>query len=218
MLVEVNLLPKKEPKNYTLMAVLLAALLLFLVAGIFLFWQGTRFENKLATLDNQIATSKKITEAEQLKVMDNQVSSSVSVLETAVNWANEAPVKAVPVIKHVTALLPNRGFIQTISYTETGTVSLTVQFDTSRDAAYYLKNLLDSEWITEVTLSSVSTSEEDKEETTGTSTATETQIVKDNQIVPRYIGQYELKLDREFINDQEKAESTNDSQQGGKQS
>lgn len=214
MLVEVNLLPKKEPKNYTLMAVLLAALLLFLVAGIFLFWQGTRFENKLETLDNQIATTKKITEAEQLKVMDNQVSSSVSVLETAVNWANESPVKAVPVIKHVTALLPNRGFIQTISYTETGTVNLTVQFDTSRDAAYYLKNLLDSEWISEVTLSSVSTSESEKEETADSVN----QTAKDNQIVPRYIGQYELKLDREFINDQEKAESTNDSQQGGKTS
>lgn len=198
MLVDINLLPKKEPKNYALLAITFVVLLLFLVAGALIFWQGTALQTRLNLLENQINTTKSLTEAEQAKLGNNQAVNLVAELEAAVNWANNEPIKAVPIIKQVTALLPHRGFIQTISYSELGAVNLTIQFDTNRDAAYYLKNLLDSEWITEVKLTSLTTSDDTtKTESEGTNKA-------DNQYVPRYIGQYQLMLDRDFINKYEK--------------
>jgi type IV pilus assembly protein PilN len=211
MLVEINLLPKKEPKNYGYLAIILTVFLLFMVAGIFIFWQGSSLQNRLNLLENQISTTKKLTETEQTKLSNNQASSSVAELEAAVNWADDEPLKAVPIIKQVTSMLPDRGFIQDISYLESGIVNLTVQFDTNRNAAYYLKTLLDSKWIAEVKLTSLTTSE--KENLTIDSEKT---IKGNDQYVPRYIGQYTLTLDRNFINKNEKEKATVKSQQGGR--
>ena len=206
MLVEINLLPKKEPKNYALLAIALAALVLFLVAGIYILWQGMSLQNQLNVIETQISTTKKMTEIEQAKLGNNQSENSIAELASAVEWAKDEPLKSVPIINHVTALLPERGFIQTISYTETGTVTLTVQFDTNRDAAYYLKTLLDSEWISEAKLASLTTDEK----TNSTSESDESPTLND-QLVPRYINQYNLTLDRDFINKLEKEKM----QQGG---
>ncbi|MGM0900240.1 MAG: PilN domain-containing protein [Bacillota bacterium] len=257
MLVEINLLPKKEQKNYKLITILLAALFIMIVAGFVLFWQGKSYNQEISSLDNQISTTQQIAQLEQAKVMEGQVSGSVSVLESAVLWASEDPLKTVPIIEHVTALLPQRGFIQNISYAETGSVSMTVQFDTSREAAYYLKTLLDSEWFSEVKLSSVSTSEletestdsqteqqEDKDQATNTEsqegkayliqpdgTVTQVQVQsetpKENEttvvepekdLVPRYIGQFQLQLSRDYINAQQNGADKVAATEGGEES
>lgn len=209
MLVDINLLPKKEPKNYALLAIILVALFIFLAAGSFIFWQGTSYDSKITMLDNQIKTTKKLAEAAQTALTNKQGPNTTAELEAAVKWADDVPLKSVPVIKKVTALLPARGFIQTITYTEAGTVSLTVQFDMSREAAYYLKSLLDSEWISEVSLQSITTNLETQTEKSE-STVPPT---NENQYIPRSIGQFEIKLDRDFINKQEK--ETKERQQGG---
>jgi len=245
MLVEINLLPKKERKNYKLITILLAALFVILVAGFVLFWQGKSYNQEISTLDNQISTTQQIAQIEQEKVVEGQVSGSVSILESAVLWASEDPLKTVPIIEHVTALLPQRGFIQNISYAETGSINMTVQFDTSREAAYYLKTLLDSEWFSDVTLSSVSTSELEDESTDSQNeqqessdqvadtepkedkailiqpdgTITEVQVQSPTteeeptvveprkDLVPRYIGQFQLMLSRDYINAQQNSAS-----------
>lgn len=212
MLVEINLLPKKEPKNYALLAIIAAALLLFLAAGVFILWQGNSLQNQLTRLDDQIAATKKMTEAEQVKLGSDSASNSVAELEAAVKWAKDEPVKAVPIIQKVTALLPYRGFIQNISYTETGAVTLTVQFDTNRDAAYYLKTLLDAKWISDVKLTTLATSEENANSTTE---STGSKLGDGQIIIPRYIGQFQITLDRDFINKQEKAENSKESNEGG---
>lgn len=256
MLVEINLLPKKEQKNYKLITILLAALLVIFIAGFVLFWQGKSYNLEISTLDNQISTTQQIVQLEQAKVMEGQVSGSVSVLESAVLWASEDPLKTVPIIEHVTALLPQRGFIQNISYAETGSVNMTVQFDTSREAAYYLKTLLDSEWFSEVKLSSVSTSELATESTDSkneqqesndqaaetesqegktfliqpdgtvtevqvqtTTTEDESTVVEpEKDIVPRYIGQFQLQLSRDYINAQQNRANKVASTEGGEES
>ncbi|WP_052948877.1 hypothetical protein [Mesobacillus campisalis] len=258
MLVDINLLPKKEQKNIKIIIILLAALLLVSLAGFFLLWQGKSYNQQIASLDEQITTTQQLAEIEQEKVLAVQTSNSVAVLESAVNWASEDPLKTVPVIKHVTSLLPKRGFIQNISYSESGTVSLTVQFDTSRDAAYYLKTLLNSEWFSEVTLGSVASAElesasggaegeagteensetpaeeidaqaeDENSEEPNTEGQTESEAVekdaeetpkavkeKNKELLPRYIGTYQLQLHREYINGQQKEKSSIASSEGG---
>ncbi|SEM33158.1 type IV pilus assembly protein PilN [Mesobacillus persicus] len=249
MLVEINLLPKKEKKNIKMIAILLTALFLIVVTGSYLLFQGKNYNREIATLDNQISTTQQIAQLEQAKVMDGQVSNSVAVLESAVVWASEDRLKTVPIIEHVIALLPNRGFIQTISYSEIGSVDMTVQFDTSKEAAYYLKTLIDSEWFADVKLSSVSANQLESEESTNQdgqqttestdaekqestdsdsqdedteATSTEQTVVKqkndaNNKIVPRYIGQYQLTLSRDFINAQQNNASKVASSEGGEE-
>lgn len=243
MLVEINLLPKKQRRNVKLIGILAGAILLILGAGITLFWQGNSYKNELVALDNQIATTQQLVQIQQNKIVDDQASNSVATLETAVIWASEDPLKTVPIIQQVTALLPKRGFIENISYAESGAVNLTVQFDTSKEAAYYLKTLLDSEWFEEVTLSSVSTSEpataepsstekqetaENGDETTETSADENTSDTEQDQeveeskpnknIVPRYIGQYQLTLNRQYINAEQNNKNSLATSEGGEES
>ncbi len=67
MLVEINLLPKKEPKNVALIAILLSALFIILVAGLIVFWQGSSLDSEAKGLDNKIQTTQKLIQAEQAK-------------------------------------------------------------------------------------------------------------------------------------------------------
>ncbi|MFS0775794.1 hypothetical protein ABC255_07290 [Neobacillus sp. 3P2-tot-E-2] len=239
MLVEINLLPQKEPRNTGFIFSLSVMLVLFLLIGGFYFWQVQSAKTDLANLESQIEMTKKIAEAEHKNAEANVSSMSVTVLQNAVEWANIYPIKTVPVMQHLTSLLPERGFIQSFSYTEAGTVSLTVQFDNTREAAYFLEHLNDSLWVKEASLNSLNISE--KEETTETATETnqtttqtattseESQPVvvtidpnnpnsftytpvnptfttegndkskEPNNYLPRYIGQYDIKFNKETI-------------------
>lgn len=213
MLVEINLLPKKEPKNIAILVILISSLFIILVAGIVFFWQGTSYESKITSLNNQIKTTQKLVEVEQAKqASTSQSTESLAVLESAVQWANEEPLKSAPILKRVIALLPQRGFIQTISYAEVGTISLTVQFDTSRDAAYFYKTLLDSKWISEAKLSSLATNTTENKESSETDSNNTT---NEEQYIPRYTGQYEIKLNRNVINQEERLTNTSAGGQGG---
>ncbi|MBM4762442.1 fimbrial protein [Bacillus sp. B15-48] len=222
MLVDINLLPKKEPKNYTIIFLLVTTLVLLVIAAFLLFWQGSRYDSEIALLENQITTTQRLIEIEEAKGKGGQASNSASMLQSAVRWASAAPLKTVPIIQQVTSLLPERGFIETISYSEHGSVNVTVQFDTSREAAYYLKNLLDSDWTTEVTLSSVTTRNVETNDPVAANEEEEVPPVEQppsenlQTIVPRYIGQYQLQLNRSFINRHE--QNTAELHEGGEPS
>ena len=205
MLVEINLLPKKEPKNVTFLVIIFSSLLILLVAGAVFLWQGSRFDNELSSIKTEITTTKKLIEAEQAKQISNQASSSYAELGSAVQWANEEPLKSVPILTHIVALLPERGFIQSITYAEAGAISLTVQFDTSRDSAYFLKRMLDSDWVSEASLSSLSVIETEETKT-------------DDKVIPRYKAQFEINLNRNFINQEERLKNLENNSSGGNES
>ncbi|MEH6993664.1 PilN domain-containing protein [Neobacillus drentensis] len=157
MLVEINLLPQKERGKKGLIVIISIVSALFLMLGGYYFWQIQAAKTDIANLENQIETTKKIVEAEQNNAQQSESSMSVTVLKNAVEWANTYPIQTVPVMQYLTSLLPERGFIQSFSYTEAATVSISVQFDSGREAAYFLDTLNESEWIDEVSLSSLST-------------------------------------------------------------
>jgi hypothetical protein len=241
MLVEINLLPQKEPRKTNLIIILsiITVLLLFLSGYYFLQIQSTK--NDISDLDRRIEMTMKITEATEKNASTTGNSMSVDILKNAVAWANSYPIQTIPVMQYLTSLLPERGFIQSFSYTEAGTVSLTVQFDSVREAAYFLDHLNDSSWVEDVNLSSLTAQEkEETSETTTHSSNTETtdqtatsaeefqpvvvtldpnnpnkftftpvtpnvtetteEKVKSNEnYLPRYIGQFEIKFNKETI-------------------
>lgn len=249
MLVEINLLPQKEPKKASFLIFIAAVSIILLSLGSYYFLQIQTTKSDIANVDSQIMMTKKLAEVEEKNAQTNEAAMSVSVLKNAVEWANTYPIETIPVMQHLTSLLPERGFIKTFGYTEAGTVSLSVQFDSAREAAYFLENLNKSEWIEDANLSSLNTQEkeETKEsaaatgaanttttntntQTTGTTAKTNPSIVVTadpnnpnsiiitqvdpnavatapaatqpevtKEILPRYLGQFELKLNKETI-------------------
>ncbi len=249
MLVEINLLPQKEQRSKGYILTLISMGALFVLLAGFYIWQIQSTKTDIVNLDKQIEMTQKIAEAEQKNAQTSESAMSVNLLKNAVEWASSYPIQTIPVMRHLTSLLPERGFIQSFGYTEAVTVSLTVQFDSAREAAYFLYSLNESEWIEEASLSSLNTEEKEAEstETTetvnqtseeGTDTSTETkqsllftpdpnnpgsfiitpvdenelnnsdnsvaatnnsQKKQSDNILPRYIGQFEIKFNKDII-------------------
>ncbi|MFJ5715532.1 PilN domain-containing protein [Neobacillus sp. NPDC093127] len=172
MLVEINLLPQKEPKKFAFIITLSSLLAVFLVIGGFYFWQTQSVKDELTSLDREISTTKKIAEKEQQNNETVISSGSISQLKSAIEWANDYPIQTVPVMQHLTSLLPERGFIQSFGYTESGAVTLTVQFDSAREAAYFLNSLNHSKWIEEASLNSLAAAETNTETDTNAAGST----------------------------------------------
>ncbi|PEQ96780.1 hypothetical protein CN481_01165 [Bacillus sp. AFS006103] len=159
MLVEINLLPQKEPKKIGFIITLSCLVTLLLIISAFYLWQTNAVKGNIASVEGQIEMTKKIAEKENKSTETLEAASSVSQLKSAIEWANEYPIQTIPVMRHLTSLLPERGFIKSFAYTEAGTISLSVQFDSAREAAYFLDNLNESKWIEEASLSSLSAAE-----------------------------------------------------------
>lgn len=190
MLVEINLLPKKESRNTTLY-VLIGVLLFFLLLGLGVsIWVGQSYKAKTERVNQEIATTKQLIDIQQEKINSSESANSVVELEKAVEWAEENPIKTVPILRKLTALLPDRGFVKTIKYTETGTIELFVQFDTSREASYYLKAMLDSDWIKDVKLISIEAMKNEEEDS-----EQEIHEMGNERYIPRYVAEFEI-----FIN------------------
>jgi Tfp pilus assembly protein PilN len=214
MLVEINLLPQKEPRKFNI--VLLSVLLgLIIIASAFYIWQIQSTKSELAILEKQISMTRETTVKQESNAVKNDSQMSISLLKDAVDWANTYPIQTIPIMQHLTSLLPERGFIQSFNYVEAGTVSLTVQFDSPREAAFFLDNLGASDWVGEPTLNTLVIEEQEEAVTTATETAgamavqgqtpeqtptlalttqIESKLRTNDPYLPRYIGQFEIKL------------------------
>jgi Tfp pilus assembly protein PilN len=273
MLVEINLLPEREPKKFAFLIVLSIIVAVILLGGVIYFLQGQSAKNQIKTIDRQVSVVKKLIEKNTNHTETTSASNSASQLENAIKWAKDYPIQTIPVMRKLTSLLPERGFIQSFGYTEDGTVMLSAQFDSSRDAAYFLTNLTNSQWIEDVSLNSL-TAQAVKDPsnsaantnntavtTNGTpttvpgnsgatttvpntatgsqsappgnqsnqnssSTGTNTQAVDQSNsqatmgnsttnenLLPRYIGQFEIKLNHNFVKEEIKKSTSN--QEGG---
>ena len=241
MLVEINLLPQKEPRKKSFFILVAALAVLFLSLGTYYILQIQSTKSDIANMDNQIKMTKELAAIEEKNANKSESELSITLLKGAVEWANSYPIKTIPVMQHLTGLLPERGFIQTFGYTEAGTVTISVQFDSAREAAFFLDNLNESDWIDDANLSSLTAKEQ--KETTDTSATTTNQSSASQQttagvnnqaivvtmdpnnpnsfiitpaaptttteetaakqqkvdVLPRYIGQFEITFNKETI-------------------
>ena len=195
MLVEINLLPKKEHKKSSMLIMAFAGILLFTVSAAIIYFQGNNFENRMASLDKQIESVQKLNEVQQAKLAEGKGGSSAVKLQDAVNWAEQYPSDTVPLLQNIISLLPERGFIQNFEYSNTDSVVIKIQFDASRDAAFYLSSLKGSDWVEEVALMNI-VAETNAEETETTNTPTEQDEVK---VLPRYSAEFEITFKPELF-------------------
>ncbi|MEH7223087.1 hypothetical protein V7112_04665 [Bacillus sp. JJ1566] len=214
MLVDINLLPRKEFKNRAKLLLLIIMISVALIGFLLIFIQYKKATILEEQLTHQIATLQETREAEEQKSTSANHSNNVVKLERTVEWADAYFVETVPILNHLTALLPERGFVQSFSYTEDGIVSLEVQFDTNTENAHYLALLTDSPIIESARLLTVSTTpiaegtvegavttSETNNNTKETEDTTDNKIESDqnNNILPRYFAQYEIIFDKSAI-------------------
>jgi type IV pilus assembly protein PilN len=199
MLIDINLLPQKERKRRLPVYIAIGALCITLLGMAFLLIQTQLSQQQLENLTKDLEMKKEFRLQQESAMNSVESSDGAQQLQTAVQWAEQYPIDTVPVLEHLTSLLPERGFFRQFNYTEDGMINLNVQFDTSRQAAYFLNDLKNSEWITEVKLTSLETSEGEA--------AGETAGLTEESLMPRYIGQYEISLNPSFIKNEKKEEN-----------
>ena len=218
MLAEINLLPKKEPRNYTFLIIISVIVLLTIGASIYMYTAYHGYKREIASLEQQIFTAQEIVAMEQQKAASDQNNSSVEQLKNLVDWAENYPLKAVPLLQHITELLPERGFLLDFAYVKEGVIQLNIQFDTSAEASAYLSELLASDWIRDAKLSALAAGEIETQESVdrendnaeGNADIEEPSFALDDEpYVPRYIGTFEISLNRAAI----KAEAEKDKEE-----
>ncbi|KYG58083.1 fimbrial assembly protein [Planococcus maritimus] len=190
MLVDINLLPQKERDRP---AVLIAAVAILLLA--LLVWAVFAMMASAETDEQQALEAQAqgvIAEQEQIRneLEERQGMNEEQQLQATVEWAESYQFDTIPLLEELVSLLPARGFFQTFSYTGLDQAQLIVQFDSSREAAYYLAQLKSSELLASATLDNVATEIFDE--------ATEEEVIVDPS-EPRYLATYTLLFQDERI-------------------
>ncbi|GKU81442.1 fimbrial assembly protein [Niallia sp. NCCP-28] len=193
MLVEINLLPKKEAKSSTYVIwIVILVFIAFILAGLF-YWQYTKQNKLLETTENSLRLTQKITESEKQKLSAYADSQSAKELETAVSWAENQQIDTVYMMKELSKNLPERGFLEELHLEERQKLNLIVQFDTKSEATYYLNSLLQIDWVEEAVLTNFKSTDflEDK---VSDEIDEAIDTLKKASIEPRYYAQYEVIL------------------------
>ncbi|WP_042354911.1 hypothetical protein [Bacillus rubiinfantis] len=208
MLVEINLLPKRDEKNiviYVIAAIIFILLITIIVC--FTYYLNGK-QKELNTVEKQVVMNQKIIDLQYEKLKDYQSSKSVVELENVIDWAKDQPVNIVYVLQQLTKALPQRGFILEFNMNEENLINQQVQFDTKSDAAYYLSSLLKYPWITDAVISEAK--QTILEQSTTKLDDSNNDALPGDDIEPRYVAQFEIKLDltqlKKSINKAEKIE------------
>ncbi|MBT2681657.1 hypothetical protein J7E38_22100 [Bacillus sp. ISL-35] len=194
MLVEINLLPKKEPKTSSSLSISLILLFVFVIVSIGVFVQARVNETSLKKVNQEIESVQKLNTVLQTKITDQESSDSTGNLQKAVSWAESYTPETVRLLRSLIALLPEQGFIQSLSYNGEGGVGVKVQFESSRDAAYFLSSLKHSEWVDNASILTLEAVKEEASEPSSGSTAEAAEIV-----MPIYYSEFEIHFNREFF-------------------
>ncbi|MBA9025735.1 hypothetical protein [Peribacillus huizhouensis] len=186
MLVDINLLPKKEKNRHIVGLLILLIAIMLLVSGFFFMATYQEKKAQLVQLEKELALNKELKMAKEYEQSQSAESESVRELETAIQWVEDHQSSTFIIMRTVSSLLPERGFIGDFTYKEDGMVQLTVQFDSSRQAAYFLKSLINSKLFSGAKLLTLSTEKLEDDHTT-------------EPVLPRYNAQYEITVDKSAI-------------------
>ena len=192
MLVDINLLPQKErDRPASVVAAIAILLLAVIIWAVFAFIAGgqERETTALAAQSAQVAAEQTVVR-QQLEAVQGM--NEEQQLKVTVDWAESYQFDTLPLLNELGSKLPARGFFDSFSYIGMDVATLTVQFDTAREAAYYLAQLKTSELLESATLDSVA--QEALETEVAETAEGETVIIDEDAPVenPRYLATYTL--------------------------
>ncbi|APH04225.1 hypothetical protein A9C19_05420 [Bacillus weihaiensis] len=184
MLAEINLLPQKQQRNYTNFLVIFIVIFILIAASVTLYIMINQKNSELSDLEQQVTQAQKQTEVLQQQAVTSDSTNAVAELENAVTWSEKYPVDFVPLLQETTRILPEKGFFASLDYVNSSSLHLVIQFESSREAAFYLNRLKDLEVIQDVKLTTIETIQLSEEEI---------------DVVPRYLATYQLTVNRDVL-------------------
>ena len=190
MLVDINLLPQKErDRPASIVAAIAILLLAAIIWAVFAFLAGGHKEQAAIAASQTVQVqAEQAMLREQLEAVQGM--NEEQQLKATVDWAESYQFDTLPLLSELVSKLPARGFFDSFSYTGMDVATLGVQFDTAREAAYYLAQLKTSSLLESATLDSV------VQEALETETAVDgtTVIVDEDAPIenPRYLATYTL--------------------------
>ncbi|MDN7245880.1 fimbrial assembly protein [Planococcus shenhongbingii] len=195
MLVDINLLPQKERDRPAFLIAAIAILLLAVIIWAVFAFLANANENEQAELTAQSTqvAAEQAAIREQLEA--KQGMNEEQQLKVTVDWAESYQFDTLPLLKDLVSKLPARGFFDSFSYVGLDQAVLTVQFDTAREAAFYLAQLKTSELLKSATLDSVTQEELEAEAAPAPATGETVVVVEEEDAVvenPRYLATYTL--------------------------
>ena len=191
MLVDINLLAEKERDRPAFIVAAILLIFIGLVVGLVLYFLGNSYENKQQVLIAQSVEVASQQAAIQEQMLTTEALNDTQKLQKTVDWAEAYQYDTLPLIRELTSLLPERGFFMNFSFTSPSEALIDVQFDTSREAAFYLTQLKSSDMITAVTLSTLTyqpLAEEEDAEADGTAST----VAPVESVMPRYLASYSI--------------------------
>ncbi|MBS4194831.1 PilN domain-containing protein [Lederbergia citri] len=184
----INLIPPRKKKSYFLFYSFLIIFIVTILFSSILFLQIQAKKDHILSLEKERQQIQKLVEIENSKLNEAQITSSTDILYETITRVEKDRIDAVPLLSHLISLLSERGFFESIDYQLDGDVQLSVQFDSSRDAAYYLHELLQSSWLTDAKIISITAKEEIEDANN-----------KEHENVLRYTASYQLSLNKAYI-------------------
>jgi type IV pilus assembly protein PilN len=155
MLVEINLLPRRERVGIAYKAAAAALVICTVLGVIAIAVQLYLVKQDLAISRQELEQTKQLQAVEQKKLTQGNTGSAVKNLITAVQLTQLLPTSSVSILNYFVSLLPKRGFV--LDYTYNGaTVSTTVQFDSIYEASAYLNQLYQSPWVESASTNGIS--------------------------------------------------------------
>ncbi|UOY92627.1 hypothetical protein MUG87_00295 [Ectobacillus sp. JY-23] len=181
MSINVNLLPKQEKETSSKWVLLLAVVVMIGLIS-WMYMQVTKLTKERDITQKQLLVVRAQAEKNEQEVSVPQgisIKSLVDELETT-------KLPTVPLLKHLTVLLPGRGVYESFSYKEPGVIVLDIRFDEKQDAAFYYSRLQTEKWVKYAKLTKLNAIELQDEEGAV-------------QGMPRYVANFEIKLQPEQL-------------------
>lgn len=191
MLVDINLLAEKERGRPVFILSAISLILLGFIVGLVFYFVGNSYENRQQILAVKSADIVSQQASIQDKLLQSEALSDTQQLQKTVEWAETYQYDTLPLIRKLTSLLPERGFFMNFSFSSPSEALINVQFDTSREAAFYLTQLKSSEMITSVNLSTLSYQPLAEVSANQTEGAT-TEVESISSVMPRYVASYAI--------------------------
>lgn len=193
MLVDINLLPEKENERSQLLVAALAIIGAAVLLWLILFMVSNNLVNETTTLEGQLVSLQASQEEIRSALQQSESGDEKKVLATTVGWAEEYQFDTVPLLHELINLLPERGFFQSFEFAGPNLATVTVQFDTKPDSAYYYTRLKSSPSVSEIHLDSVTMDD-----------VTDGEVVDSAKVLSRYLATYSIL----FIDNRVVAEGT----------
>lgn len=197
MLVDINLLYQKEKKKpWALLTVIICLVLVALLLTVSWIYYQSQMQ-KVDQLNRELTANEELRKVYENSSAKNNQTTPTDQLSKAIHWAQVNRKETYVLLQHLISLLPERGFISDFSFQAVGTVILSVQFDTTRQAADFLHHLQTSSYMKNTELQSIDTNQLEEN-------------VDDNQTeLPRYQAKYQLDLNLEALLTEEESKEVN---------